>query len=288
MIKIYVKFPSFGLGNKLLLFAQAFSFAQKNNAEIYVGRWWHVSWGAILRRERSKRFYYRLFINEPIGRKIDLFFIKKSIGKVSIDRYDEWLNNKKQLLVFDRLILKDDYFFESKPYRDSIKNKVFTIMTDKVRKRIEALDHPVIGVHIRRGDFKINSTITPISFFVEGIRTLRSITNQTLSVTIFSDADDLELTEILALENVKRSNNDTDLDDLIQLSYSKILLLSIGSTFSYFAAFISNSIVIKNIHDWQDDIRPKDINDKFFEGKVDFNMELPLVLVDQINKIRLS
>ena len=277
MIKIYVKFPSFGLGNKLLLFAQAFSFAQNNNAEIYVGRWWHISWGAILRRERSKRFYFRLFINEPIAKKIDFFFTEKSIGKVSIDRYAEWISNNKQLLVFDRLILKDDYFFESKPYRDSIKNKIFEIMTDKVRKRIEALEHPVIGVHIRRGDFKINSTITPISFFVEGVRALRSITNQTLYVTVFSDADDLELTEILSLENVKRSNNATDLDDLIQMSYSKILLLSIGSTFSYFAAFISDSIIIKHMHDWQDDIRPKEINDKFFEGKVDFDMELPLI-----------
>jgi len=50
-------------------------------------------------------------------------------------------------------------------------------------------------------------------------------------------------------------------------------VLSQSSTFSYWGAFLSDAIVIRPAGDWQENIRPLEVNVRVFEGKVDFDDE---------------
>jgi hypothetical protein len=132
------------------------------------------------------------------------------------------------------------------------------------------MEAPEIAVHIRRGDFKLGNPVTPNAFFIECIRFIRARIKRPLAVTVFTDAHPGEIKDVLALENVRLAEQKPDILDILQMSKSKIIILSRSSTFSYWAAFLSDAIVIKHIDDWQDNIRPEDVNRERFEGKISF------------------
>ena len=113
----------------------------------------------------------------------------------------------------------------------------------------------MIGVHIRRGDFKLGNQTTPLDYFVTVITFLRRKIGKELPVTVFTDADESEIEEVLKLPSVKLAEEKADILDLLLLSRSSILVLSRDSTFSYWAAFLSDAFVIMPSDDWQSRIK---------------------------------
>ncbi len=65
MYKHYVlaELPRAGLGNRLLVWARACAFAQKNDFPLVVRGWDKFSIGPWIRRERVKRLYFGYFRN---------------------------------------------------------------------------------------------------------------------------------------------------------------------------------------------------------------------------------
>jgi hypothetical protein len=122
------------------------------------------------------------------------------------------------------------------------------------------------------GDFKLGNQITPSEYFYKGINLIRDVVGENLPVTIFTDADEQELTGLLNLPNVQIAENKPDMLDIILLSRSKIMLLSRSSTFGYWAAFLSDAIVVRPFDDWQpiiknDDCRYKEIKWNYKDEK---------------------
>jgi hypothetical protein len=264
--KVYVKFPKRGLGNMLLIWARAFAFARQHNLDMFIGKWWGIRWGVWFRKEKYKRFYWGYFKEDGILKRLRLFSFQLTATKV-IEPKDFLKDiDGKNLFIFKDFESHGDYFKVLKPYRTEIKQALYDMLSPGIKKQLHQYEKPVIGVHIRRGDFKFGCTITPTKFFRDAIVNIRTITSQQLPVTIFTDALPEEISELLEMPFVKIAEPKADILDILLLSQSDICILSIGSTFSFWAAFLSDGIVLKHPDEWHPEIRPANVNSEFFEG----------------------
>ncbi len=73
----------------------------------------------------------------------------------------------------------------------------------------------MIGVHIRRGDFKMGNQTTPLSYFINTINLIRKNVAKELPVTVFSDAHNAEIADILELPGVKIAEDKPDILDIL-------------------------------------------------------------------------
>jgi hypothetical protein len=99
---------------------------------------------------------------------------------------------------------------------------------------------------VRFGDFSIASTQSlrqgnsntrqPIQWYVSAVNALRSFGDSKLRVNVFSDAQDEELADLLALEGVNRVRGNNAAEDLDLMASHRFLVAS-GSTFSMWASF---------------------------------------------------
>jgi hypothetical protein len=123
----------------------------------------------------------------------------------------------------------------------------------------------VISVHIRRGDFKFGNPITSLSFFIDAINSIRNVYGDELPVTIFTDAENTEIEDVLKLPAVCLSEEKPDILDILIMSMSRFIILSQSSTFSYWGAFLSDAVILKPHTDWQQYIRSSKINSNYPE-----------------------
>ncbi len=264
---VYARIPKSGLGNCMLVWAHALVFAKMNNLELVTGRWQKFRWGAILRGERKKRFYGGYF-KETSLMQLFRFRISTVFHKKYYDPdFKIWTEKGNSLFIFTKISPDRNLFLRLRPYEKFIQKSIIDILTEDLRKKYEKLSLPEIAIHVRRGDFRIANPITPEKFFISAINEIRQRTNRELSVTVFTDADANEIPEILSMPRVTLSANKEDLLDILQMSKSKYLVLSRSSTFSYWAAFLSNATVIMQADDWQK--RIKDESPRYKEIRVE-------------------
>lgn len=248
---VYVKFPKAGLGNMMLTWSRAYVFSVLNNLEMCTSSWTKIHFGAVLRNEKSYRLYLGYFVGSSIAKKLRFFFYKKYkkiVGEPAVNKLQTVPANT--LFLFHKIFTDYDFFKEIRPHKETVRNGIFTMLSPELKKQYEEFPKPVIGMHIRRGDFKKGSTLTPLSFFMDVVKKLREDANEDLEVTIFTDAEKREIEEILKLDNIQISPPKPDILDILLLASSKVVVLSIGSTFSYWAAFLSKGKIIKNEKEW--------------------------------------
>ena len=126
------------------------------------------------------------------------------------------------------------------------------------------------------------------SFFIESIQIIRATCGAILPVTVFTDADNHEIDELLALPDVRINSAKADILDMLLLSRSKVCLLSISSTFSFWGGFLSDGIVLKHPDEWHPPLRPN-MNNKFsYEGKFDPKLPLNQSLIEHLKKINIE
>lgn len=248
---VYVDLPKAGLGNKLIVWGRAFKFAKENNLNLHRNSWFYFNLGPWLRRERKKRTYFYYFSSwkfKSIILTIIISFIPKKFIIWNPSRIEN--NNNFRIYFFKW----DDYFYDF--FLDNFKNKnllndgLLLELTSKIRIKVKKLSGPEIGVHIRRGDWKYSSWWIYNAYYIKRIKEIRLKTGiENLPVTIFSDGREDELKDILQLDNVSIAKNSEDIVDMFQLSLSKYIILSRGSSFGYWAAFLSESIVILHPED---------------------------------------
>ena len=287
---VLAKLPKAGLANKLLVWARALVFAKENNYELFVIGWFDFKLGPFLRNEKTKRIYYKYFSRIYRPNFIELFkilFLYKRINEQSI--YQNYTSFKK-VYVFNKIPKWRDYFEGLTLNREFIKMSFIKMLNEKYTEIYENCDAPVIGVHIRCSDFIIDNknlgkkpnVRTPIEYFVEIIKKIRESINKNLPVTIFTDGNPHDIQEIRKLRNIKFSNSNTDLEDMLRLSKSKIIITSCNSTFSYWAAFISSSPVITHP---SHKIQIRGDNDHLIEGPINLQEPLSKKLKEYLLKI---
>src|SRR5262249_41819881 len=143
----------------------------------------------------------------------------------------------------------------------------------------------VVSIHVRQGDFRClepgedfsrgGTVRTPLDYFTRTLALINRIASLALPVTLFSDGKDSDLTDLLALPNVTRHKAGPAMEDLLLMSQSRILLPSAGSTFSYWAAFLSDAAVIMHPEHRVPALRPASLAHDFFEGALEENSPEP-------------
>ena len=236
--------------------------------------------GPYLRFEKSKRKYSSFFIFNT--NLLQIFFILCFFYLIPKKYliYNPTNNNINQnsinIFLFNKPAHWSDYFFILNNHRKLVIELFFNILTDEIKNKFYELATPYIGVHIRRGDFlefrsddhfRYNgNTKTPDFYFIDLINSIRKYTNLIIPVKLFSDGYNAELHNILSLENIEHIENNNDMLDLLHLSKSQLIITSAGSTFSYWAAFLSNATVLIHKDHIHKDLRDNITNSIYYEG----------------------
>ncbi len=254
MPEVYIKLPKTGLGNMLLVWARGLVFAQLNNLPYSSSSWWGLHWGALLRREKKSRLYLGYFKETPLWKQIVMCFYCRIFAVEKdppVSRQNKILPVDKKVYVFQQVLTGNDLFGSLRDHQQIVAEGLNNLLAPKMKVKLAQYSNPVIGVHIRRGDFKLGNQTTPLEYFIAAINTVRKAAGENLPVTIFTDADESELTEILLLPGISIAEKKPDILDILLMGNSKLMILSKSSTFSYWAAFLSDAIVIRPHNDWQ-------------------------------------
>lgn len=296
MSLVVCRLPKAGLGNQLFPLLKAFVFGHLNKQKVIVTGYHRFILGPYLRGEKSKRKYsgYFTFQKSIIGEQFDKWEANR--GKNYISEAPLLVMAERDLdgyiFVYSEMPDYTDLFKDLKTHRQLIKKLFWDILRPSIRKRLNSLPLPVIGVHIRMGDFrklqdgedfsKAGQTRTPESYFIDVINNIRSVHGTTLSVTVFSDGYRNEFKQLFLLENVTLSEGNPDIIDLLLLSRSKIIIAATGSTFSYWAGFLSDAPVILHPDHLYEPNRLPFENHPLYEGPMNIHNE---VLVKAIKAI---
>ena len=268
---------------------RAHVFSHLNQLPLMVTNYHQIKIGPWLRNDRSKRNYNGFFVFEKnrLGEKMDRLKLRKfENGLQQTEPPVKKITNgiAGSSWLFSEMPHYTKYFEELNENRGLVIQLLNDIISPLIKEKLNDLRAPVIGVHIRRGDFrepaegeelgKRGILRTPESYFVDMIKSIRSVHGSDLRADIFSDASKNELKEVFKLPNVYMVEGNNDLVDLLLLSRSKIIVTSAGSTFSYWAAFISDVPVIMHPTYVGIKIRPENVRDTLYEGAFDGNNEI--------------
>lgn len=291
---VLAKMPRAGLGNKLFCFAHAIIFSEINKLTLFYSGLTQFHIGTYLRREKSKRYYTLLF-----RKGVKLNFLKTFFRKKQYIDYNSCetkvAHDKNYIYTFNQVPSWNDYFKYIRENRSLVIEKLNYYLNEDINSKLSNKNAPSIGVHIRMGDFKklqqnedfekVGAARTPLTYFVDLILRIRSIAGFDLDVTIFTDGNIEELEEVFCLPKVFLAAEDSDVMQLLHLSKSNIILLSAGSTFGQWAAFLSNAAIVNHYHHFHSYIRDKETNNILFEGVCHPNENLPELLIENIKKI---
>lgn len=284
--------PRTGLGNKLFSWASGVIFSHINHCPHYITGMTKFHLGPWMRGESSKRLYRNYFINERVFVPAKLWHKTYHLSQGHCDQPMK----EKAIAVFSEVPPWDNLFHTLKQHRAVVCKKFWETLATDVQQKIDQLPRPEIAVHIRMGDFakvdhqdfkNTGNARTPLSYFVHTIKWLRDNGWQEAKVTIFSDGKDEELSEVLALQEVERAKASLDIVHLASMSQSKILITSAGSTFSYWAAFLSEAMVIHHPDHFHSTMRDDNSNQRFFEGILPlYSKQSSKVFVDHFSRVK--
>jgi len=275
---VIAKLPNAGLGNNMFVWARALIYSKQKNCALQTYGFNRIHIGPFWRNEKVKRFYlgqfkFNLNLAELFGFSVKYFFLFKYYHEPSFATIDA---SKEGLFVFSKIPPWSDFFKIIRDHRDLIKKEFPKLLTERIYNKIKAIPAPVIACHIRCGDFRIlqknedfknvGGVRTPLDYFINTIHTLRSIAGKTLPVTVFSDGYEDEFNEVLALEEVSRFSPQEDVVDLLVMSKAEYIITSAGSTFSEWAGFLSNAVLILHPYHIHTRIRREE---DLFEGAIE-------------------
>jgi len=246
---------------------KAIVFARLNAVQPIITGYHQLKIGPYIRREKSKRKYtnYFTFQKSIAGELFDKWRTSRMDSGAIVDEPPlEKINDGQRNKVYRFAALPhwDDYFKGLKNHRTLVLHLFEQMLNKKTKEQLAGNKAPVIGVHVRRGDFrglrsdeefsKVGTVRTPERYFVETIVAIRRIHGAALPVSVFTDGYPHEFAELFSMSNVTLIKGNLDIVDMILLSKSKIIITSAGSTFSYWAGFLSRAPVImhpEHIHE---------------------------------------
>jgi len=286
---VVAKLPRAGLGNKLFIWAEAFLFASENRLPLVIRGLNTISIGPLLRGEKIKRVYWGQFrSNRWTTLAVYLLwgvFLRRRSGQsqtaTSGFRY-----------VFDQMPHWSNYFGKFKHKRPLVIDGFMSLLSSNSNELFVKEKPPLIACHIRMGDFKmlskgvdfktVGGTRTPLEYFISCISQIRTLANECLPVTIFSDGYQQELKEILELEKVYMHNPVSEAVDMLLMSKSRLIVTSAASTFGYWSGFLSDAILIRHPDHFHSSIRDDETNKRYYEGVLNLQDER---LTEQLKKL---
>jgi hypothetical protein len=280
---VVCRLPKAGLGNHLYPLMNALVFGKLNNLPVIVIGYHQLKIGPYLRKEKIKRKYngYFTFQKNIIGETLDKVrvYILTKLFEINKEPPVEKIAGKvpsKKIYLFEKLPTYHNYFIHLKGHRQLVKELLYSVINPAILAEVEKSPKPLIGLHIRMGDFrklkqgedfsKVGHVRTPEYYFIEIVNAIRKIYGENLPVSLFTDGYRHEFEEIFSLDKVTMIEGNADIVDLLLLSRSSILIAANGSTFSYWAGFLADAPLIKHPDHLHAPFRPDEVNHHFYEG----------------------
>jgi len=241
-----------GLGNQMFQIANAFAFAKRNS----------FNWGI------NYNFSFCPNQGNTAHKYKDNFYQKiPSIDFQPPSIYNEPRFNFDPIPAIDNILL--DGFFQSEKYFGDYSNEVkelFTFSKEcklKVDQFIKNLNHPIVGIHIRRGDYIRLSNYHKVQksdYYIEASKVLGK------SQAIICTDDWASVQKEMKFTNAINSPFTNEIEDLYLLSQCDSLVIC-NSSFSWWGAYLGKDkekvIAPKN---WFGETGPKDYQDIYREG----------------------
>jgi hypothetical protein len=298
---VYADLPSAGLGNKMLVWARAVAFAHRNPMPLFVTGWGQIKVGPLLRRERSARFYFGYFDDpcavDPLGRLILRRAERQQVDPEVAAIPPPAKGDPITAYVFRGVPHWSDSFAGIREDHGHVRAAFHAIVTPEHRRELSRRPAPVVGVHVRLGDFralrpgedfaKVGHVRAPLSYFRSRIEGIRRVCGGSVPVTLFSDGRDSDLAELLALPNVQRSTGPSDLVDLLLLARSRVIVVAPGSSFGQWAGSLADAPVLHHPAHFHAPSRPPELNERWYEGPAGESAESwPKLLLENLRGIR--
>jgi hypothetical protein len=242
----------FGLGHGLLAWGRSVVWARKNNATLIAPNWLQLRVGPYLRRERDKRFYYRLFRSgQQVGgiRRIALLLQAKRMRVEECETLTQPSHGTSDIIVEFHNAVADN---EAKHFHEIFGHAqlVHAALLDMTKPRYHphSGEKPHIAVHIRGGDFAIaaspdqllkggHNLRLPVEWYTEMIQALRNTVRIEVPVIVYSDCADMEIAPVLQLPNSKRSETRQSITDMLAMAQATVMISS-GSGFSRWGSYL--------------------------------------------------
>ena len=264
--------PRSGLANRLFVWARAYTFSRLHDVPLYVHGWGHFNLSPILRGDRSFRFYYPYFVSRTNHLGFAVRRLLAAAGFHSVQTEDEILSQDidatdRTVWLFKGVPWYEDYFVAHRGYETLIREGFFEMVKPRVMELVDAQPRPVVALHIRRGDFQIARELTGNEYFIDSVRRIRAASREQLPVTVFSDAKDEQISDVLSLPGVCRQDSGNDVADLISLSKADVIVTSFRSTYGYWGGYLSDAAIILDPR--HGDARIRSDDPKWFDGTLD-------------------
>lgn len=285
MSLVVCRLPKAGLGNQLFPLVKAAVFARLNELPLSVVGYHQFKIGPYLRREKTKRNYSGYFsfqrgwLGESLQRaKLATYGNYQTVSEPPVETLSGEAI-KKTKFQFSAIPHYNDYFAGLREHRELALTGFREMLSRPVARRVEDLEAPCIGVHIRMGDFRklragedfgsVGAVRTPEDYFAGLIEKIRAINGRDLPVSVFTDGYKQEFQRLFNMKKVSMVEGNADIVDMLLLSRSKLIITSAGSTFSYWSAFLSNAPVIMHPDHLHAPVRPDEVNRHWYEGPFD-------------------
>lgn len=226
----------------LFVWARALVLSKQSEAPMIAPSWTKISRiGPWIRREKYKRYYFSEFTNESYIKGVRKAFITNFNPLIDELEFEQ---SELQANSVIRVHNSTDHMIYFPPllgHEKLIRRELFRITSEPIKNRLSQTSERFpnfIGVHIRRGDFKLLDQTIPIDWYMDSISNLREKIDSRLPVLIFSDAPHSELNELRKADNLHLMPKAPAIHDLLMLSKSEAIIGTSLSTFSLWASFL--------------------------------------------------
>lgn len=280
-----------GLGNLLFPFARCAIASRRFGLRRINPTWPAIHIGPILRGERDKRLYADLFEDTfGIGGVRKLWLLNRGIliAENEFTPTSTGPDGCARVVVFQGL---GGLFHDIRQEHAFVRSEILALARPRQKAHMDAMNEPVIGMHIRMGDFgpppapgaqikSFSNVRTPIRWYVSTVQKIRRFAGTEVPIHLFSDGTDGELAEILRQPNLRRVSYGSALADLLALSKCKMLIGSGGSTFSMWASYLGRMPAI-----WHPGLLTQRLysSDEAFEGELAEPANLPDALQSSLS-----
>ena len=246
-MQIIARLPNAGLANKLLIWSEAIVFANRYGiapADVIVYPWFDLHLKRILRRDRDQRIYGHFFKTNDILERIKASFAGRIIKNPNF-------HTEAQIdcsYIFSDFPDPDDYFEYLRGHEQLIRLALLDMVRERFMNMIDGFPSYDVAIHVRRGDFPRHLRLADeeIAAMIAGVE---KAATRRLKFYLFSDGAQEELRAIAGHDNIEIIQGNPAIVDLLLMSKAKIIIPAIGSTFSYFSAFLSEALIIRHKND---------------------------------------
>ena len=251
-----------GLGNRLFPWARSRIAARQLGARCVSADWGHLRRGPLLRGGIDYLHAARkiLLLDNFMRAPGEVAGIRKRLLRSRLPAVSEaelTTDARPSPSEGLRIVFRGDgaHFADLHAEQAFVRARFHEIVKPKWHKLVRDLPHAPIGLNIRLGrDFAVarsprdfverGAVQTPVSWFVDALRTLRAITRKALPAIVVTDGTPRQLAPLLALPDVHYCRTPAAATDLLALARARFLVGTGGSSFTAWAAFLGQIPIV--------------------------------------------